>query len=113
MFGISCQRYYRAIWRTKHHREVANQVIPMIKEIRRELPRVGTRKLYHMLRDPLSELRVGRDKLFAIINANSLSIKPLRSYRITTAERVNGILKQEFLLEEYNVNEMIMKEIIT
>ncbi len=84
MFGISRQCYYRAIWRTKHRREVANQVIPMVKEIRRELPRVGTRKLYHMLRDPLSELRVGRDKLFAIIRANNLSIKPLRNYRMTT-----------------------------
>jgi putative transposase len=84
LFGISRQSYYRAIWRTRYHREVATQVIPMIKEIRRELPRVGTRKLYHMLRDPLSELSVGRDKLFAIINANNLSIKPLRNYKMTT-----------------------------
>jgi putative transposase len=84
LFGISRQSYYRAGWRTRHRREVASQVVTMVKEIRRDLPRVGTRKLYYMLRDSLSELGVGRDKLFAIINANNLSIKPLRSYRMTT-----------------------------
>jgi putative transposase len=84
LFGISRQSYYRAGWRTRHRREVANRVVTMVKEIRRELPRVGTRKLYHILGDSLSELGVGRDKLFAIINANNLSIKPFRSYRMTT-----------------------------
>jgi putative transposase len=56
----------------------------MVMKVRRDLPRVGTRKLYHMLREPLSELGVGRDKLFTILNANNMSIKAMRSYRTTT-----------------------------
>lgn len=49
-----------------------------------ELPRIGTRKLYHMLHQPLREKKVGRDKLFDILRANRLLIKPARSYHLTT-----------------------------
>ena len=56
----------------------------MVRNIRMELPRVGTRKLYHMLHQPLKENKVGRDKLFDILRANRLLIKPVRSYHVTT-----------------------------
>lgn len=55
-----------------------------MKEVRMQMPRIGTRKLYHILYDSMRELNVGRDKLFAILNANHLSIKPERSYHKTT-----------------------------
>jgi len=48
------------------------------------MPRVGTRKLHYLLKDELQSLGVGRDKLFAILNANHMSIKPKRSYIVTT-----------------------------
>lgn len=48
------------------------------------MPRIGTRKLYHLLKDQLMGLGIGRDKLFAIINANHLCIYPKRSYHVTT-----------------------------
>ena len=81
---MSRQSYYRAGWRQRHRSDVAAQVVAMVRAIRRDLPRVGTRKLYHMLNEPLSELGVGRDKLFAILKANNMNIKPQRSYRTTT-----------------------------
>lgn len=56
----------------------------MVRDVRMELPRVGTRKLYHMLHQPLKEKKVGRDKLFDILRANRLLIKPRRSYHLTT-----------------------------
>lgn len=48
------------------------------------MPRIGTRKLYHLLHNELKTLGVGRDKLFAIMKANHLQISPKRSYHITT-----------------------------
>ena len=36
------------------------------------------------MQDQLRDLGVGRDKLFAFLNANHMLIKPKRSYRITT-----------------------------
>lgn len=48
------------------------------------MPRIGTRKLYYILNEDLQALGIGRDKLFAILNANHMSIKPKRSYHVTT-----------------------------
>jgi len=59
-------------------------VVYMVLDVRKQMPRIGTRKLYYLLEEPLRELGVGRDKLFSILNANHLSIKPKRSYRTTT-----------------------------
>ena len=56
----------------------------MVKQVRMKMPRIGTRKLYHLLHDQLRELGVGRDRLFAIMKANHLQIVPKRQYHITT-----------------------------
>ena len=56
----------------------------MVLDIRKQMPRIGTRKLYYLLSDQLQDLGIGRDKLFAILNANHLCIKPKRSYHVTT-----------------------------
>ena len=48
------------------------------------MPRLGGRKLYFLLKDQLSLLKVGRDKLFRILRANHMLIEPKRPYLITT-----------------------------
>lgn len=48
------------------------------------MPKLGTKKLYHILKEQLVSLKVGRDKLFRILKANHMMIKPKRSYHITT-----------------------------
>ena len=48
------------------------------------MPKLGTRKLYYLLKEDLSTLNVGRDKLFRILRANHMLIKPKKSYHITT-----------------------------
>lgn len=56
----------------------------MVIPVRNRMPRIGTRKLYYLLQPKLDSLGVGRDKLFAIMKANHLDIRPKRSYRVTT-----------------------------
>lgn len=48
------------------------------------MPKLGTRKLYHILQEELVALKIGRDKLFRILRANHMLIKSERSYHITT-----------------------------
>ena len=48
------------------------------------MPKLGGRKLYFLLKDQLSLLKVGRDKLFRILRANHMLIKPRKRYHITT-----------------------------
>ena len=49
-----------------------------------KMPRLGTRKLYYLLQEELQILGVGRDRLFRVLKANHMLIKPKRSYHITT-----------------------------
>lgn len=48
------------------------------------MPKLGGRKLYFLLKDELSILKVGRDKLFRILRANHMLIKLKKRYHITT-----------------------------
>lgn len=62
----------------------AKEVISLVQEIRNKMPRLGGKKLYHKLKLELKKLGVGRDKLFDILRANKLLIRPKRQYHITT-----------------------------
>lgn len=84
LLGFSRQVYYRANYRVKRNQSIATKVIELVQDIRMHQPRIGTRKLYYLLSEELNDLGVGRDKLFTILKANKLLIKPLRSYHITT-----------------------------
>lgn len=60
-------------------------VVDMVQGIRREMPRLGGRKLYHLLGDDLQKVgRIGRDKFFDILRVNDLLVAPKRSYTRTT-----------------------------
>ena len=84
LLGVSRQVYYRAITSIQKRRDVASKVVGLVQGVRLEQPRIGTRKLYHILKEDLQELSVGRDRLFAILKANHMLIKSKRSYHITT-----------------------------
>lgn len=84
LFGINRQVYYRSIKRKAAKQSKAVQVINMIADIRRSMPRIGTRKLYYMLVDRLQALKIGRDKFFEVLRANHLLVEAKRSYHVTT-----------------------------
>ncbi len=56
----------------------------MVRGVRNVMPKLSARKLYHILKQELTDLKVGRDKLFRILKANHLLITPKKSYHITT-----------------------------
>ena len=84
LFGKTRQAYYKSISAIQKKQSNAAEVVEMIDVIRREMPRIGTRKLYYMLNNELSDLNVGRDKLFKILRVNHRLVKPKRSYKVTT-----------------------------
>jgi putative transposase len=84
LLGISRQVYYRSIRSANRRRATAQQVVDLVKNIRVQMPRLGTRKLYYLLQNDLRALGVGRDLLFRILKANHLLIVPKRQYHITT-----------------------------
>ncbi len=84
MLGVNRQVYYRFIKSKLHKQTVAQKVIVLVRDIRLIMPRLGGKKLYFLLKDKLSLLKVGRDKLFRILRANHMLIIPKRNYHITT-----------------------------
>ena len=84
LFGIDRQVYYRKIKRRLIKQDKAALVVKMIIEIRSQMPRIGSKKLYYLLNQDLKKLKIGRDKFIDILRANHLLIVPKRSYHVTT-----------------------------
>jgi transposase InsO family protein len=103
LFGIDRQVYYRSIRRRAGRQCKAEQVVAMITETRRVMPRIGTRKLYHLLEDKLKAMKIGRDKFFEILRANHLLIQAQRSYHITTDSH-HRFRKHKNLILEMPIN---------
>jgi putative transposase len=84
LFGVDRPVYYRRIKRKTNKEAKAIEVVSMINQVRKTMPRLGGKKSYHILMDDLKSMKIGRDKLFDILRANHLLIQPKRSYHVTT-----------------------------
>jgi transposase InsO family protein len=102
LFGLNRQVYYRSTKRNKASRKKAEQVIELVENIRIKMPKLGGRKLYFLLSEPLKELKIGRDKFFNILRANHLLIIPKRSYHVTTNSH-HRFRKHKNLVSDYQV----------
>lgn len=62
------------------------KVKELVVDKRRRMPRLGTRKLYHLLSDEFDAVgvKIGRDGLFSCLRQERLLIKPRKSYTKTT-----------------------------
>ena len=84
LFGIDRQVYYRKIKRRLIKQDKAQLVVNMVLEIRTQMPRIGSKKLYYLLNQDLKNLKIGKNKFIDILRANHLLIVPKRFYHITT-----------------------------
>lgn len=100
VFGISRQAYYKRKVSLITKQEQAECIIAKVQSIRISMPRIGTRKLYHLLQ---GQLFVGRDKLFNILKANHMLIKPIKSYTKTTMSK-HWLHKHPNLLKDITIN---------
>ena len=60
MFGYDRQVYYRSINRVNKKQERAEVVIALVKSVRNRMPRIGVKKLYHILEIELKKFGVDR-----------------------------------------------------
>lgn len=87
--GMSRQNYY-AMRRQRQRRTVDEELlVSLVKRERREQPRLGTRKLQHMLGGELAEagVEIGRDHMFGVLRANGLLVERKRGRARTTNSR--------------------------
>ena len=86
LLGYSKQAYYKWSNRAIQSEFELAQVRSMILRVRSELPRLGTRKIYYLIKQELEakQIKVGRDKLFTILRQEDLLIVKRRKYTKTT-----------------------------
>ncbi|WP_289084108.1 IS3 family transposase, partial [uncultured Spongiibacter sp.] len=86
LHGISRQAVYQRLSRHRQRQQELEPVREWVLDLRRKMPRLGTRKLYFLLKPRLDEksIKLGRDGLFAYLREHRLLITPKRSYIKTT-----------------------------
>jgi len=86
LFGISRQAVYQRIIRREKRIKEFEQVKQLVQTIRMEMPRIGTRKLYHLIKTDLNTIsvKIGRDGLFDYLRSEHMLVKPKKNYTKTT-----------------------------
>lgn len=104
LFGISRQAIYQSRKRVLLREQELFQVKQLVIGIRIQMPRLGTRKLYHLIQDDLERLdiKLGRDALFDYLRRENLLIYPKKNYVKTTHSK-HWLRKHPNLLKEQQV----------
>lgn len=84
--GWSRQAYYQQIKAEAALHERDEQVVELVREVRRRQPRIGVRKLHHLLhrRFVARNIKLGRDGMFATLRRAHLLVPMARAYHKTT-----------------------------
>lgn len=84
--GISRQAYYQQCKAEALQQTHAQQVVELVRQMRRRQPRLGARKLHYLLQPSLNGLgiKMGRDALLRTLKRAHLLVPPLRAFHKTT-----------------------------
>jgi len=76
----------------------------MVQDIRMQMPRLGTRKLYYLLKSKFAEsgLKIGRDALFNYLRSENILIRPKKNYTKTTNSK-HWLRKYPNLMKEVKI----------
>lgn len=89
LFGKTRHAYYDHLWRDRQGSIRDEVIIQLVVQIRKPLPRLGTRKLLYLLQPELEShgISIGRDCLFELLDAHQLLIRGRRKKVFTTDSR--------------------------
>jgi len=102
---MSRQNYY-ARHRRRRRREVDGQLMAgLVQRERRLQPRLGTRKLYHLLKPELDEagVRMGRDRMFEELRLRDLLLEPVAAAYPRTTQSYHALPVFRNLVKELSV----------
>lgn len=82
LFGLSKQAYYKHIRQKRVDAALSEQARNSVLELRRVMPRLGTRKLHYLLGK--NNISIGRDRLFELLRQQGLLVIKRKKYTVTT-----------------------------
>ncbi|MCW4010055.1 MAG: IS3 family transposase [Candidatus Bathyarchaeota archaeon] len=99
--GVSRQSVYLAEKRHDAREAKLQEAKAMVLKVRARMPRLGTRKLYFLLKDEFAAkgIKVGRDALFSLLRREHLLIARKKNYTKTTNSK-HWLKKHPNLLKE-------------
>ena len=105
MFGISRQAYYKRQNKLKKLESEREVILDLIKPIRKRMSRVGTIKLYDMIKNDMAKnnINMGRDKLFTFLRQEKMLVKKKKNYTKTT-DSFHRFRKHKNLIKDIEVN---------
>ncbi len=84
-YNKSRQAYYQKCKHLQAKATQENQLVDQVRQIRRQHPRMGGRKLLHKCRQRTEvNVEIGRDNFFKVLNNNDLLVLPKRKRIATT-----------------------------
>jgi transposase InsO family protein len=101
LFGYSRQAYYEASLQFSKTSIANANVLTLVKEMRQEIPILGTRKLLFMLSEEFERhgIKMGRDKLFDLLRFHGLLIRR-RKRTVKTTDSHHWLKKYPNLIKE-------------
>jgi len=86
LFDLKRDAYYKYIKRYQIKEEQEQKVVDLVSSRRKTVPRSGSRKLHQYLQRDFqrANLKIGRDRLFDILRANKMLVKPKKTSCRTT-----------------------------
>lgn len=89
LFGKTRHAYYDYLWRKESSLVKEDIILQEVLSIRKDLPRLGTRKLHYVLQNKLAshQITFGRDYLFDLLSEHKLLIRQRKRKTITTDSR--------------------------
>jgi len=100
LFGYTRQAYYQQRLRNSYHAIKGEIVLEKVKEKRKDMPRLGARKLLHLLRN--DGIYISRDKLFELLRNNNMLVSK-RKHKVYTTQSKHWLKKHPNLIEGLDV----------
>lgn len=104
LFGKTRHAFYEKEWQTKEDVIGHAIVFKLVGEHRKRMPRIGTPKLYSLIKEPLKAhgIKLGRDKLHELLFSYGLTVKRKRRQTKTTMSR-HWLKKYPNLIRELEI----------
>jgi hypothetical protein len=100
LLGLTRQAFYKDTWNSKRKGSKEQLVVSEVKNIRREHPAIGTRKLHNLLQGFYQQhsIKMGRDALFCTLSNHRLLVRR-RKRRIFTTQSHHWLKKYSNLIK--------------
>lgn len=78
LFGYTRQAFYKQQQKQMKTHFTEERIVEVVRDEREALPRLGTRKLHHLLHQ--RKIFIGRDKLYRLLRDHDLLVRPRKRY---------------------------------